>query len=79
MGDSITFSLISDEVLKIYNESEIYIDLNIKDKDGNPIRLSCVKAENVYDGVNKRKATKITFKPLTITADMKSDNVNDPI
>lgn len=79
VGDSITFSLMSDEVLKIYNESEIYIDLNIKDKDGNPIRLSYAKAENVYDGVNKRKATKITFKPLTITADMKSDNVNDPI
>ncbi len=79
VGDSITFSLMSDEVLKIYNESEIYIDLNIKDKDGNPIRLSYDKAENVYDGVNKRKATKITFKPLTITADMRSDNVNDPI
>ena len=79
VGDCITFSLMSDEVLKIYNESEIYIDLNIKDKDGNPIRLSYDKAENVYDGVNKRKATKITFKPLTITADMKSDNVNDPI
>lgn len=79
VGDSITFSLMSDEVLKIYNDSEIYIDLNIKDKDGNPIRLSYGKTENVYDGVNKRKATKITFKPLTITADMKSDNVNDPI
>lgn len=79
VGDSITFSLMSDEVLKIYNDSEIYIDLNIKDKDGNPIRLSYDKTENVYDGVNKRKATKITFKPLTITADMKSDNVNDPI
>lgn len=79
VGDSITFSLMSDEVLKIYNESEIYIDLNIKDKDGKPIRLSYDKTENVYDGVNKRKATKITFKPLTITADMTSDNVNDPI
>ncbi len=79
VGDSITFSLMSDEVLKTYTESEIYIDLNIKDKDGNPIRLSYDKTENVYDGVNKRKATKITFKPLTITADMKSDNVNDPI
>ncbi len=79
VGDSITFSLMSDEVLKIYNDSKIYIDLNIKDKDGNPIRLSYDKTENVYDGVNKRKATKITFKPFTITADMKSDNVNDPI
>lgn len=79
VGDSITFSLMSDEVLKIYNESEIYIDLNIKDKDGKPIRLSYDKTENIYDGVNKRKATKITFKPLTITADMTSDNVNDPI
>ena len=37
VGDSITFSLMSDEVLKIYNESEIYIDLNIKDKDGKPM------------------------------------------
>lgn len=79
VGDSITFSLMSDEVLKIYNESEIYIDLNIKGKDGKPIRLSYDKTENIYDGVNKRKATKITFKPLTITADMTSDNVNDPI
>ena len=83
VGDSITFSLMSDEVLKTYNDSsyrtEIYIDLNIKDKDDKPIRLPYDKAEDVYDGVNKRKATKITFKPLTITADMKSDNINDPI
>ena len=79
VGDSITFSLMTDEIIKVNDDSEIYIDLNIKDKDGKPIRLSYDKTEDVYDGVNKRKATKITFKPLTITADMRSDNINNPI
>lgn len=52
-------------------------ELNIS-QNGSKAVLETEKFEDMYDGVNKRTATKITFKPITITADMTCDN-SEPI
>lgn len=80
VGDTLTFSLITSEEVKVNDiTGKISIDLNINDESGNPISLDYDKLENMYDGVNKRPATRITFKPLTITDKMSAAKINESI
>lgn len=77
-GDTLTFSMMTDEEIKFGDNGSVTAELNVK-QDGSNVQLELDKTENVYDGVNKRKATKITFKPITITSDMTSAVTNEPI
>lgn len=80
IGDTLTFSVITSEEVKVDDRNgKISVDLNINDENGKPISLDYDKLENMYDGVNKRPATRITFKPLTITDKMSTANKNESI
>ena len=80
IGDTLTFSVITSEEVEVNERNgKISVDLNINDENGKPISLDYDKLENMYDGVNKRPATRITFKPLTITDKMSTANKNESI
>ena len=80
IGDTLTFSVITSEEVEVNERNgKISVDLNINDENGKPISLDYDKLENMYDGVNKRPATRITFKPLTITDEMSAANKNESI
>ena len=55
------------EKIKTSEKSSMTAELNIS-QNGSKVVLETEKFEDMYDGVNKRTATKITFKPITITA-----------
>lgn len=77
VGDTLTFSAMTTEKIKTSEKSSMTAELNIS-QNGSKAVLETEKFEDMYDGVNKRTATKITFKPITITADMTCDN-SEPI
>ena len=77
VGDTLTFSAMTTEKIKTSEKSSVTAELNIS-QNGSKAVLETEKFEDMYDGVNKRTATKITFKPITITADMTCDN-SEPI
>ena len=77
VGDTLTFSAMTTEKIKTSEKSSVTAELNIL-QNGSKAVLETEKFEDMYDGVNKRTATKITFKPITITADMTCDN-SEPI
>ena len=77
VGDTLTFSAMTTEKIKTSEKSSMTAELNIS-QNGSKAVLVTEKFEDMYDGVNKRTATKITFKPITITADMTCDN-SEPI
>ncbi|MDO5586500.1 MAG: Ig-like domain-containing protein, partial [Clostridia bacterium] len=80
IGDTLTFSVITSEEVEVNERNgKISVDLNINDENGKPISLDYDKLENMYDGVNKRPATRITFKPLTIMDEMSAANKNESI
>lgn len=77
VGDTLTLSLITSEEIK--NGGNVSVKLNINDENGNPISLRHAKLENMYDGVNKRAATRIEFEPFTVTDKMRAANEKQPI
>lgn len=85
-GDTVWFRCIFTEALKISDTTKVKAVLNIKDKDGKPVKLS-LKSNDAYSGktvLGKDAKTDnvgvIEFESLNVTSDMMPQNVdNKPI